>query len=109
MYKTFTVYWKVILYIYIMVKSRQWTDWVIVSFQEMRAVLETMECFVMLAQTTIRQPSPHISPDLMSTACVLHGEWGIKLTQLLVILLSLSDQTTISYTALIPISQINPL
>lgn len=58
-----------------MVKSRQWTDWVIVSFQEMRAVLETMECFVMLAQTTIRQPSPHISPDLMSTACVLHGEW----------------------------------
>lgn len=39
---------------------------------EMRVVLETMECFVMLAQTTIRQTSPHISPDLMSTACVLH-------------------------------------
>lgn len=44
-------------------------------FQEMRVVLETMECFVMLAQTTIRQPSPHISLDLMYTACVLHGEW----------------------------------
>ncbi|XP_078339811.1 condensin-2 complex subunit G2-like isoform X1 [Crassostrea virginica] len=39
---------------------------------EMRVVLETMECFVMLAQTTIKQPSLHISPDLMSTACVLH-------------------------------------
>jgi hypothetical protein len=42
-------------------------------FQEMRVVLETMECFVLLAQITIRQSSPHVSPDLLSTACVLHG------------------------------------